>query len=240
MAQAPADPTVLRRAAVDLEEVGLERLRSAARALDVDPHRGRFGEDPVPGCDRGPALGPARPDPAAERRQLHLVVVPGQRPHLDRESPHDPDAFVLVEPGVVGVVGGDVLQVAGQRLQPQLGVAPDVAEMHAARRCGTHGRPVDGLRTPRPPGAPLVLTVPLLAVGAARPASRPTSRPCIVSRPILAVGQLRASRRGCAASKPRAGPGTHWASTGEARCRGGSTVLVEERYGVAGGSSRRG
>jgi hypothetical protein len=39
---------------------------------------------------------------------------------------------VTIEPGVVGVVGRDVLEKAGQRREAKAGVAIDVAEVHAS------------------------------------------------------------------------------------------------------------
>ena len=144
------------RLAVEVEELVVERERATVLAVDEHPQRRR----PRPRAPRSAgelraALGPARPDPAAERRQLDGVVVHGQAPAISRSlerSTHTPRRSD--SSAVVGVVGGDVLEVPGERLEPQPPAGVDVAEVHPAARHGTPARVRAGPRTrPAPPSS---------------------------------------------------------------------------------------
>ena len=125
----------------------------------------------VAGQLRAP-LGPARPDAAAERRQLDRLRGTRACATISRSlerSTHTPRA--LGEPGVVGVVGGDVLEVPGQRLEPQPAGGVDVAEVHPP------GRPE------HPPA------------GGQRPRTRPARRH---RRTARRRGCVSSGHRGCA------------------------------------------
>jgi hypothetical protein len=49
--------------------------------------------------------------------------------HRDGHAAHDPNAAELVESGIVGVIGGDVLEDPGKCAEAHTGVAPDVTQV---------------------------------------------------------------------------------------------------------------
>ena len=86
---------------------------------------------------------PARPVPAAERGQLDaLRGTRACRRSRGRSSGAPTRRVAPTSPGVVGVVGGDVLEEPGQRLEPQSPGGIDVAEVHPAG--GTEHPPARG------------------------------------------------------------------------------------------------
>ena len=101
--------------------------------------------------DRAP-LRPTRTEAAAERGQLDRFVVPGQAHDVEVGRADDPDAVAIGEAGIVGVVGGDVLQVPGDGLEAQPGRRVHVAEVDPPVR-PEHppaGRDIDELDGHRP------------------------------------------------------------------------------------------
>ena len=102
--------------------------------VDVHPDRDRFRDgEPVDGHGRT-ALGPATAGPAAERRELHVVPVSRRATQCERRAPQHPRAVDPAFGHVVDVVGGDVLEVAGDRVEPESVGAIHIPEADPAVR----------------------------------------------------------------------------------------------------------
>ena len=125
------------RLAVAPVEVLAQPGRPAAGDVDLHPQADRLDpRAPVAGDGRAP-LGPAPPGAGAERRQRQSLAEHGRHLDGDHRAPHDP-AHRVAEPGVDGVVVGDVLQVARHRVEAQLAGRVGVAQAHRrpSRRSG--------------------------------------------------------------------------------------------------------
>ena len=202
-----AHPASAGRLAVAVEEVVVERQR-AARSRSMKTHSADGVDDaPRSPIRLRPALGPARPGAAAERRELDASWYTGGRDDLEVARAQHPDATRLDELGVVDVVGGDVLQEARQRL-----------EAHACRCRRRHrGAHADDGGTTRPRAG--------TSTYSASTGSWSHGGP---------VGIRIKEPRGCAETL---GNGVTWHRPKGQRCRDSSTVWGDARFGIAGGSS---
>ena len=134
--------------AVEPGEVLAQRARLAGRRVDRDPQGDRLDDGAAAAGDGRGALRPARPGPGAERAQRHLLGDPRVGPDGDRAAAQQP-AVGRLPAGAGHVVLGDVLQEAGQPVQPQppagVGVGrphrPGPLEHPAARGSGGEQRP---------------------------------------------------------------------------------------------------
>ena len=114
-----------------------QRRRAPVLGVEVHPQRdglhvGRGAGGAVLGDDVRAALGPHPSDAAAERGQGKALAEAGEAVDADPCAPHHPHRRVL-EPGILDIAVGHVLQPAGQRV-----------EADAARR--------RAVREPRPAG----------------------------------------------------------------------------------------
>ena len=114
-----ADLAAAGRGAVMLEEP-LPQSRRAPRPVDVHPDRDRLRDGGPVDDQARPALGPMTAGPAAERRELDVVPVPGRSAQHERGAAQHPRA---VDPRV-----GDVIDVVGRHI---LEITRDCVESEA-------------------------------------------------------------------------------------------------------------
>ena len=133
--------------AVDPVEVIVEGRGPARHGVDLDPQAHRLDDAAAIARNRRPPLGPAAPGAGAERDQPQLLAEHGWLTHVDQRASHHPRE-PLVELGVGGVVGGDVLEVAGDGIEAQVAAHVDVGMAHrpGRREAATGGRQGDQRR----------------------------------------------------------------------------------------------
>jgi hypothetical protein len=128
---AGVDPAPAGGRVVEGVELGREVLRPP-RVIDVHPHRDGVDERLITE-DRDAPLGPATAVARAERGQLEALPLSGRAPLLDDGAPHDP-GHRIGQASVVGVVAGDVLEVAGEGVEAEVPARIDVAAPDPAAR----------------------------------------------------------------------------------------------------------
>ncbi len=134
-----------RRLAVDRQEPLAETLRLQV-GPEMDPRHLGVDAPAAVARQRRAAESGRGGRPAAPCAQLDLGVVEERLRHVEHGPPHDPDVLVGRPAGVEHVVGGDVLQVARDRIEPQPAARVGVGEADrapgavAARRHGSSSR----------------------------------------------------------------------------------------------------
>jgi hypothetical protein len=119
-----------------------EQRQPAARGVHRRPEHRRL--QPAPGARSAPRFD-APPSGARRRcRRCGSLTLQVAGPALDRDGspPHHPEDRLLAHPGVGAVVGGHVLEVAGQGVEPQPAVLVSVPQPDrpaGARRRGLRG-----------------------------------------------------------------------------------------------------
>ncbi len=124
-------PATAMRPAVDLVEAGRDAAGPTGGSVEVHPRRCRFDFGAEVTLDADPALGPVAPGARAPGRQRQRLEVAGEGAHVEDRLAHHPGLGVG-ESAVGGVVGREVLQEAGGRVEAQPASRAHVGEAHLA------------------------------------------------------------------------------------------------------------